>query len=195
MCRGVDVPTETADEGGSPRWQSWLAPALAAFVGAVAGMLLQQWFLPRTALVEERAALRRSVVEDQYPSLKRLQELAELGLRRDSGTVFSYQIIYRTPRGTELRRDTLSTFAPTLFRDSVLLERWRRLAKPLRGAERVNPSAKISFRRLDQLVEDRGLAVSDSVFGDEWDYRSIQEWFRTNERLLGQVDALLSLEF
>lgn len=176
------------------RWRAWLAPAIAAFIGSAGGVAAQQAFLPRTATVEQRAELRRSVVEGQYTTLEQLRVLAETGLRESKLTV-NWALMHVTPDGKITLRDTVSTPIPRVFSDTLLQARWAQLVAQIEQEEQLNPRVRATFQEIARMVETRGWRENVSGIKSEWGYPGVQRWLDLNRRLRAQVEALQSLEF
>lgn len=181
--------------GESVNWKQWLAPAFAAFIGSIAGVLVQQLFVPRQARIQELAELRRSVVEEQYEQLEQARMLAQTGLEESRVVVGMVQIL-QDQNGDVIERDTTYQNAPAvLIRDTALQRRWDQLAAELEEAEEeLHPAVRLTFNQLRKLREQTTWATdSPSSTRSPIGEVSISRWWNLNVRLWRQADSLLAL--
>lgn len=182
----------------SATWKSWAAPAIAAFIGSVGGVLVQQYFVPRKVRLEQLAELRSQVVERQYDELQQAKMLAETGLE-EGGVVVQMNRILKDQDGNVIRQDTVHRVAPAiLLGDSSLQARWDRLADELRGSNQLHPAVEMTLSRLSDLRQQSSWAVDSSATSDARAPivgMDVQRWWDLHERLLRQADSLLALRF
>lgn len=177
--------------------RDWAIPITTAVIGAAIGILISQVFLQRTERISEATALRRSVVQLQYPDLRKVFELAQLG---STGVMASYRTAYvDRPGGKRLAEDAegINVYLPHVLVASKERARYEQLLAHLDTTiQTLDPTLSERFEQIEAFLAHHPLPplIFDSVVRSDYMDRSTVGRFLTLHDFLGsQTQRVMAL--
>jgi hypothetical protein len=179
-------------------WLKWAAPAGAAILGSVLTILVQQIFLSRSAAIEQKSALRKEVIKEQYSHILKIKRFANIG--SNSNTVVFLQT-YVSPNGDIIGESEQGPdyFLPAVAHDQGLRNEWRKLAAEIENRKSlIEPDVYEEFDQIMNFVEKNPLPDTSTVSKIEKSPYSEPDKVATftslHEYLLTKVDAMTGFE-
>lgn len=176
----------------------WLGPATIGLIGVFVGVFLNQAFLERTSEVEQRAQLRREIIQSQLPYLQKIRRFAEIG-----GTVswVVFKNRFYDPQSGEViavDKQGIQVFAPLIAYDTTMHKEWIRLGDEIVASRDViNPEVYGVMERVLEFTTDHPMPAEGGLAAIEIsDYSNpdvVATWISLNEYLSLKVERLLYL--
>ncbi len=195
-----DSSSEKADQTAELKhsrteWLKWVVPSVTSILMILVGVILSQLFLNRTAIVGERAKLKREIINLQYPHLQKIRRFARIG------KVAQIAIVHNFFGNVESEKREVYLLPKIAYDEKARLE-WERLAGEIAEAsDLIEPEIYeihemiVSYTKKHPIPVQNGSDYTYSeISGYYSDHDNVKSWVLLNEYLLLKTEKFLAME-